>query len=358
MIRTDISVRGASERAKTKPLRVLVLHPFTASFIESDIDLLRRFCVVETMRVTKRSQYPEMVARIFDADVVFSWFALGYALVAALASRVQGRGSVIVAGGWDVLGVRELGYGRLLSAKNILEAKLALAASDRVLAFSEWSRDAILAIAPHARVETAYLGVDASRFLPRKKEKLVVSVANVTRENVRRKGLQAFARASQLLPETNFVLIGRHVDDAVETLRAEASANMAFLGWVSDEELRETLGRAKVYVQASFTEGFGVALAEAMASGCVPVVTHAGAIPEVVGDTGIYVQYDDVEGLAAAIRIALESGMGDAARTRVVERFGLDRRFHQLFATLTTIGLRAGEPTAKRVRRTSRRPPR
>jgi len=37
----------------------------------------------------------------------------------------------------------------------------------------------------------------------------------------------------------------------------------------------------------STSEGFPNALGEAMASGCVPIGSAVGAIPEIIGDTGI-----------------------------------------------------------------------
>jgi hypothetical protein len=69
-------------------------------------------------------------------------------------------------------------------------------------------------------------------------------------------------------------------------LRQAASPNVEFLGFVSDEELFSLYARASVYVQASMHEGFGLSVAEAMSAGCIPVVTRAGSLPEVVGDVG------------------------------------------------------------------------
>jgi glycosyltransferase involved in cell wall biosynthesis len=112
----------------------------------------------------------------------------------------------------------------------------------------------------------------------------------------------------------------------VSELRGLAAPNVRFPGYVTDHQLEDLLGRAKAYVQASFTEGFGLSLVEAMSAGCVPVVTAAGALPEVVGDTGFYVDYDDDRALANAVRRAMASDLGERARARVLERFTLDHR--------------------------------
>ena len=60
--------------------------------------------------------------------------------------------------------------------------------------------------------------------------------------------------------------------------------------------------RASVYVQASWHEGFGMAVAEAMLAGCVPVVRDAGAMPEVVGDAGVLIAGSEPEQIAEGVR--------------------------------------------------------
>ncbi len=109
-----------------------------------------------------------------------------------------------------------------------------------------------------------------------------------------------------------FVVIGRDAGGA-EELRAAAGANVELRGFVSDDELHDAYGSAAVYVQASQHEGFGVSVAEAMLAGCVPVVTPAGALPEVVGDAGIVTPAGD---LADAVRRALAAGPDGARRAR------------------------------------------
>jgi len=306
--------------------RILFVYPFRATFIQRDFDLLKTFCDVRPLLFNHRSQYPALLESILSVDIIYCWFALPYAAVAAVEARAFGKRVIVVAGGWDVAQIPEIGYGRLLTRRGLAIARVSLGWPELVLAFSETSKTAIRKVAPNSPVSLAYLGIDTVQFHPKEKEDLVVTIAQVSRENVLRKGLRTFVEAATEVPEARFVVVGKHVDEAVHELRTVGATNVGFPGELSDLDLRDTLGRARVYVQASFTEGFGVAVAESMASGCVPVVTRRGALPEVVGDTGLYFEYGDSHGLANAIRVGLRSQVGALARGRVLERFTMARR--------------------------------
>src|ERR671933_384909 len=117
-----------------------------------------------------------------------------------------------------------------------------------------------------------------------------MTAGNVARISLERKAYPTFVRAAALAPDVSFLLVGAWLDDAVDELRRGAPSNVTFTGRVPREELVERFRSASVYVQASRHEGFGLALAEAMLAGCIPVVTSVGALPEVVGDAGVQVE--------------------------------------------------------------------
>ncbi|TLZ40222.1 MAG: glycosyltransferase family 4 protein [Methanobacteriota archaeon] len=291
-----------------------------------EVELLGMFCNVTPFYFSGTPNYPSLAAKVPKSDLVFCWFALGFAAMANTLARLTGGAAILVSGGWDVTGLSEIGYGRLLKGRGLITARLALATANRVLAFSSWSERTIRGLAPHCDVESVPLGVDVNKFHPKSKEDIVVCVANINRENMVRKGLATFAEASNLVPEVRFYLVGRQIDDAKDKLAEIAGPNMTFTGWLPEPELVGLLSRAKVYAQPSYIEGFGLALAEGMASGCVPVVVKSGAMPEVVGDTGFYAPYGDSRALAEAIRDALESAKGSTARERITAHFSLERR--------------------------------
>lgn len=87
---------------------------------------------------------------------------------------------------------------------------------------------------------------------------------------------------------------------------------------------------ADVYVLSSAWEGFGLVVAEAMATERVVVATDCGGVREVLGDQGFLVPVKDPHSLAQTIRKALalsdedKRAMGKRARSRVVGNFSLD----------------------------------
>ncbi|NLE76889.1 MAG: glycosyltransferase family 4 protein [Chloroflexi bacterium] len=74
-----------------------------------------------------------------------------------------------------------------------------------------------------------------------------------------------------------------------------------FLGRVDSEDLVHLYNAARVLVQPSYYEGFGLPPLEAMACGTPVIVSNVSALPEVVGDAGILVNPNSVDELAVAL---------------------------------------------------------
>jgi glycosyltransferase involved in cell wall biosynthesis len=165
----------------------------------------------------------------------------------------------------------------------------------------------------------------------------VVTIGAICGAYLDRKGLTTFARASRLLPDARFVLIGTHVEPAaVSLLQDLGGPNLTLPGYLPESDLKHVLRESSVYAQLSLHEGFGYAVAEAMLSGCTPVVTACGALPEVVGDSGLVVPPQDPAAAALAIADAL-SNQRVRPRARIAARFALDSRRDQLHALVASL---------------------
>lgn len=155
--------------------------------------------------------------------------------------------------------------------------------------------------------------------------------------------IRAAARVVSHFPETHFVLAGvdtshsSEVHKHLEQLVHETGLKnrFHFLGWVEDAE--KLLSAIDVFVSASETESFGLAIAEAMAAGTAVVATATEGAQEVVDDqeTGLLVPIGDVARLADAIVVLLSDGerrrqIGARAHEVVNAKFSLERMVDQI----------------------------
>ncbi|NEQ23216.1 MAG: glycosyltransferase [Microcoleus sp. SIO2G3] len=101
-------------------------------------------------------------------------------------------------------------------------------------------------------------------------------------------------------------------------------------GW--SDHPRSQLAEFDIFALPSRSEGFPLAIVEAMLAACPTVATRVGSIPEAVtdGKTGLLVEKDDVDGLTAALRQLcdrpdLRLQMGNCARQAALMHFTRDR---------------------------------
>ena len=126
---------------------------------------------------------------------------------------------------------------------------------------------------------------------------------------------------------------------ALEALVSELGLGdvVRLLGFVPDDDLPALYNAADLFVLVSrrydlLVEGFGIAIADASASGLPVIASRSGGIPEAVreGETGFLVEPDDPAAVAAtAIRLlgdaALRGRMGAAGRAAAERHYNWDR---------------------------------
>jgi L-malate glycosyltransferase len=155
--------------------------------------------------------------------------------------------------------------------------------------------------------------------------------------------IRAAAIVAQDVPEAHFVIAGvdssasgetrMQLEDLVVQLRL--GDRVTFLGWLEDAE--DLLCALDVFVSASQTESFGLAIAEAMAAGTAVVATETDGAREVIEDrkTGLLVPIGHVDSLAESIVMLLRDEnkrrqLGGQAREAINERFSLKRMVDEI----------------------------
>ena len=119
------------------------------------------------------------------------------------------------------------------------------------------------------------------------------------------KNVETLIRGIGLLPEYKLHLLSRITPNRKAELTKLAGENahrVVFHNGVTDEEYSDLLANAFALVSASFDEGFGIPLAEAMSHGTPVVVSDMPIFHEIADGAGTYFSAADAEGFAAAIR--------------------------------------------------------
>jgi glycosyltransferase involved in cell wall biosynthesis len=131
------------------------------------------------------------------------------------------------------------------------------------------------------------------------------------------------ARGRRRLPD--LVLAGKGTDASrvwLDRIRdGPLAGHVRHVGYVDPSNRQAMYEGARLLVQPSFEEGFGIPVLEAMSLGVPVVASNRGALPEVLGDAGTLVDPDDHDALALAIeRIIEDDGVAAAAASKGLAR--------------------------------------
>ncbi|MGM4991882.1 glycosyltransferase [Tardiphaga sp. 841_E9_N1_2] len=157
----------------------------------------------------------------------------------------------------------------------------------------------------------------ASRLVPYKKIEAVI---------------QAFAE----LPDQKLIVAGDGPD--AERLKAIAGPNVTFVGFVSDEKLRELMATARAFVFAA-EEDFGIIVVEAESEGAPVLAFGRGGARETVSAspelrTGMFFDSNEPKAIAECVRafVANESSFLRADCRMQAEKFSAERFRNELMS--------------------------
>lgn len=323
--------------------RVALVYYSFSSFVRQDYEILSKYFEVRRVRYRSPKDAVNILGAVLKSDVSFSWFAAGHAFLAVLFSKIFGKKSVVVVGGYDVAYVPQMDYGLFTEGwhKKAM-TRFALGHADRVLVVDPSLKDDAIRNAGVSGENFEYLptGYDHLKFNPfGKKEDIAMTVCVADSwSRIKIKGVDTFVKAAMLLPDIKFLVVGLR-GESLDRIQEIAPSNIELMGPVSQEKLISYYQKAKVYCQLSMREGLPNALCEAMLCECTPVGTECYGIPTAIGDCGFYVPYGEADATAKAIRKALNSpDVGKRARKRIIGLFALSRREKGLEQILNELG--------------------
>jgi glycosyltransferase involved in cell wall biosynthesis len=148
--------------------------------------------------------------------------------------------------------------------------------------------------------------------LPEGTSRYVVAIGTVEPRKDYPSLVEAFTSVSRAHPDVALVIAGADgwgADRLAEAIRSSpARDRIVRPGYLDDDALAVTLGRAAALAYPSVYEGFGFPPLQAMAAGVPVVTTSVGSIPEVVGDGAVLVGGGDSQALAEALVHVLAGG--------------------------------------------------
>ncbi len=217
-----------------------------------------------------------------------------------------------------------------------------LTRADAVIALTEDSKKTLGLAAAHVIGH----GVDFNVFTPGTAPRSGAGVIGRVRPSKGQRDLvEAAAPLFEKYPGFNVKIIGLVESSEREwaaSLERSSRGGLTFTG--EQRDIAPWYRALSIVVQPSHSEGFGLVLLEAMASGCCVIATRLPHVPDIIehGRTGLLYEPGDITSLRALLNKALENeklahALGANARREVIARFGLERELEFLRALYSTL---------------------
>lgn len=332
--------------------KILIACPsILSTFIKKDYEILSKYYYIDYVSFDELFK-PKIIAvhltilkkLLFgNFDCLIFWFSIPKYSLLTLLSKVFKKKVVIISGGYDIAYVPIINWGEMGIFWKRIAQKLAFLFTDHIFAFSEFSKKDIIKYTNENKVSVLYFEIDTTFFTPNnKKDNLIVTTCySINYTTIIQKGIDIFLECAKAFPDYKFIIIG-NIDKkdkwALEFLK-NSPKNVFFTnGFIPNELLRDYYKKAKIYIQASAHEGFGIAVAEAMACGCIPIGTRNTSLKEVINDERLLFDYGDINGLISIIKSIINGDFDNIDfRKIIVEHFSEGRREKKLISSLNIL---------------------
>lgn len=324
--------------------KILFIYTNYSTFVKTDFEILSSQHEVEkyqfkpvrgllktAVQLIKQKIY--LLFNIWRFDAVFVWFADYHSFLPVLFSKITGKKSLVVVGGYDVANMPELRYGSLSSKLRKAMALFTFKNATLCLAVVEELERKINQVCPKANTKTLYTGY---KFLDKKKtqfelerEHMVLTVSITDNyQRIQIKGLDRFRELAEKLPDFQFVIVG--ANESSKSFFEPIPENLKLLPPLQQNELAAYYSESSFYAQFSRSEGLPNALCEGMLYGCIPIGTNIGGIPTAIGNTGLVMDNWDANVAADYIIKNHNKKDRESFKTRIEEKFDLRFRKEKL----------------------------
>jgi glycosyltransferase involved in cell wall biosynthesis len=306
----------------------------TVEFYKQDLLILKRL----GHEVHIATSYREIR---WDSEIIFIWWWT-YALWPIFVSKIL-RKRTIITGTFNYYAPQAAMdyFRRPLYQRLIIKYAMKYASINLLVSNTEYKQIkkdwnyTNLSYSPHV--------VDTAKYVPKSHhtstEKFIFTIIWTGKQNMQRKCLPEIIETAKeyykIDPSVQFIIAGRVGDGHGEAQdliqRSNMQNHIRLIGEISEEDKIDYMQRCMIYLQPSRYEGFGLAIAEAMACGAVVLVNDAGEVQNVVSNSGVYLANLNPFDISKSIKQVLRDRVNyqdiqSKARSRMVENFSVGVR--------------------------------
>lgn len=309
--------------------KVFFISKGNQSFVKKDIKFLTHNYNLIDLKYDRASSFTKLMSvakQLFlilrllknrGNNIIIIWFADYHGLVPTFIAQLSKTPILLMLGGYDTVGIKELKYGvfnnklRGIIAKYIIKnASVLLPVTQKLVENLEQFRVQI-----NGRIielPTSY----ESNFWVRSTKKIpktVVTVAHFdSRHRLLVKGVDRFIKWANHSPDLSFRLIGvgrtnRYLQEY------NIPNNLEILGFLSQDSIKDHYSECYVYAQLSRSEGLPNAVCEALLCECYIIGTEVGELGNLIRNGGgkIYdgsVTYDTLSKYVSGLKSSNTKG--------------------------------------------------
>ncbi len=310
--------------------KILYIYPINTSFVTSDLQVLSKHYAVKpfSFAVKKKIYTPlAFLQQLFfllihlpSSSFIVTQFSGYHSFLPSVLCKVFNQKHFIIVHGTECNNFPEYQYGYLIRPLLFWFSQKSLALASRILPVSEAliEQDYTYTETRHRKqglhafysevvtpMEVIHNGVAPGRFtmlpnISRTKNSFVTVATGLGDQNRRGiKGLDLVCELAEKLPESTFTFVGGTIPTHLNLPK-----NILVIPSVPNEELQLIYNQHQFYIQLSVSEGFGIAVVEAMMCGCIPIVSTAGILPKIIGGYGYILENKNLDLLQSLVETA------------------------------------------------------